>query len=82
MMKELTINNPNASARYLKDIRLKRGETQTEAARGLGFSKSTLSRLECEGIKGTTRAVSVVFRLCTYYGINCDELVALSKQPA
>lgn len=81
-MSKYGIVTPNKSGEYLKALRIERCETQAKAAHGIGIGMSTLSRLEREGIRSSTRAVSVLFRVCDYYSISCDELLALSMQPA
>lgn len=60
----------------LKAIRINKGDTQEEAAKGIGISVETLANYE----KGVTYPdVPTLEKILTYYGVKYDDINFLCK---
>lgn len=63
----------------IKELRIKKGWTQTDLADKLNTGKNTISRYETEQRQLDTETL---FKLCTIFGVTADYLLGRSPVPA
>ena len=75
-----TIQNPNLSGPYLRNVRYSLGLSKKYAAGLIGCSESTLARYESEGIRGTTEAQRIA-DICKAYVIRTQTVLDCAMVP-
>lgn len=64
--------------KWLVDLRTKKGESQSDAARGMGITRQNYYQIE-RGERQKVMDMDVMLRISTHFGISLDQIAKLEN---